>query len=151
PALRSLPKLATLELDETKVTDRGLKTIAEMKSLTSLSLERCPGISLEGLCALTKALPNCRINPEAVAIVDAMFDSARDDMKGADYKGALSICERIIKALATTNNTESNMRLFKALSLAGRMNALLGRSDTAQQYYDRAYKLLPKLPWKSHL
>lgn len=53
----TLPALQWLNITDTKVTDRGLKLISGHKTLTSLEVQGCPGISEEGLSHL-KNLPS---------------------------------------------------------------------------------------------
>jgi len=55
-----LTNLTTLTLVDTEVTDAGLEHPAALKSLTDLNL-RNSKVTAEGVTDLQKALPNCKI------------------------------------------------------------------------------------------
>lgn len=56
-----LSELDTLTLDSLSVTGDGLKCLNECKKLTSLSLQRCSGITRAEVTEFQKAHPNCRV------------------------------------------------------------------------------------------
>ena len=49
-----------LSLDDTDITDEGLKELAKLQKLTSLGLYNTK-VTKAGVAELRKALPNCRI------------------------------------------------------------------------------------------
>jgi hypothetical protein len=60
-AVGGLKGLKYLNLRTTGVTDAGLRRLQGMSSLELLVLFDCPGITVEGVARLQKALPNCSI------------------------------------------------------------------------------------------
>ena len=50
-----------LDLGGTKITDAGLKEVAQLQQLTWLNLEDCKQITDAAVAELKKALPKCRI------------------------------------------------------------------------------------------
>ena len=58
--LADLKQLTTLELQSSPVTDAGLKELADLKQLTSLSLYQTQ-VTADGVADLQKALPGCKI------------------------------------------------------------------------------------------
>ena len=56
-----MQNLETLNLNDTKITDAGLKEIAKLQNLTHLFLGSTK-ITDAGVAELKKALPNCRIH-----------------------------------------------------------------------------------------
>ena len=50
-----------LDLGGTKITDAGLKEVAQLQQLTSLGLLACTQITDAGVAELKKALPKCII------------------------------------------------------------------------------------------
>lgn len=61
PRLWSLQKCCYLDLDDTRVTDAGLRHLEGLSALESLSLYNT-GVTDEGLRKLQAKLPNCRIS-----------------------------------------------------------------------------------------
>src|SRR5438270_807854 len=59
--LADLENLATLLLDGTQITDESVKELAKLKNLTTLVL-RNTKVTNAGVKELQKALPNCKIN-----------------------------------------------------------------------------------------
>jgi hypothetical protein len=63
--LAKLKSLCRLDLQNTEVTDAGLKELASLKSLTRLYLSDFKGrsdrVTKAGVKELQQALPNCRI------------------------------------------------------------------------------------------
>ena len=47
-----------------RITDRGIKELAALKELKTLSLSRT-GVTNKGVAELQKAIPKCRINSRA--------------------------------------------------------------------------------------
>ena len=64
--LTGLPKLATLMLADTGLTDESLQTVAALQHLTYLDLRENPAVTGDGLEMLEKALPNCQIIHDTV-------------------------------------------------------------------------------------
>jgi hypothetical protein len=63
--LKDLAELGNLEgliLNRTAVTEVGLRHLERVKSLRTLFLFDCPGVTYESIARLKKALPNCRID-----------------------------------------------------------------------------------------
>ena len=59
-AVAKLQQLTTLGLDNTQITDAGLKELAEVHKLKYLVLIKTK-VTKEGVAELKKALPNCKI------------------------------------------------------------------------------------------
>jgi hypothetical protein len=59
--LAELKGLKELHLQETKVTDAGLKELAGLKGLQELHLRGCREVTDAGVAELQKALPDCKI------------------------------------------------------------------------------------------
>ena len=58
--MAKLQNLEDLRLDDTKITDAGLKDVAKLKQLTFLYLGSTQ-ITKAGVAELQKALPKCKI------------------------------------------------------------------------------------------
>lgn len=61
--LASHDKLATLSLQETAVTDAGLRSLQDLKSLTSIQVKGTQ-VTQNGIDELSRALPKCRIESD---------------------------------------------------------------------------------------
>ena len=57
-----LKKLERLYLRDTQITDAGLKEVAKLNQLSYLDLQACLKITDAGLAKLQKALPKCTIH-----------------------------------------------------------------------------------------
>ena len=59
--IATLDKLTVLDLSDTKVTDAGVMELAALKGLTELNLSLNRMVTKDKVLELQKALPNCRI------------------------------------------------------------------------------------------
>lgn len=62
--LRALPRLKHLKLGNTAITDQGLANLRPIKSLTSVNIHNCKGVTAKGIADLRNALPDCQVSQQ---------------------------------------------------------------------------------------
>jgi hypothetical protein len=59
--IAGLPKLESVMLGRTEMTDKGLMLLAKNKSIKSISFSSAPNVTAEGLKALRRARPDIEL------------------------------------------------------------------------------------------